>query len=127
MLRPTSSRLGIDHLDAGEEGLAVEAVVVDPEGVGTGFGGERPVDRSLAPALAVAGEVVFEELVGIVEVVAKGIEVFLGLGFDLEDLAGLLPRWRRPAVAPDDGEGVADAGDDVLGVAVRHRRGCRAR
>ena len=54
--------LGFDKVgDCRVEGVAGEAVVVDPEGVGAGLGGEGPVDGGLAAALAVALEVVFEE------------------------------------------------------------------
>ena len=86
-------------------------MVVNPKGVAAGLGREGPVDGGLAAALAVALEMVFEEfsagfLLG--EVVAQGA--------DAEDLAGFLLDGGT-AVAPDDGEGVADAGDDVLGVA----------
>ena len=80
-------------------------------GVGAGLGGEGPVDGGLAAALAVALEVVFEEFAAgflLGEVVAQGA--------DAKDLANLLLDGGT-AVAPDDGEGVADAGDDVLGVA----------
>ena len=97
--------------DGTVEGVFGEAVVVDPEGVGAGFGGEGPVDGGLAAALAVAFEVVFEELAAgflLGEVVAQGA--------DAEDLAGFLLNGGT-AVAPDDGDGVADTGDDVLGVA----------
>ena len=114
--------LGGDEVgDAGVEGVFGEAVVVDPEGVGAGLGGEGPVDGGLAAALAVALEVVFEEFAAgflLGEVVAQGA--------DAEDLAGFLLNGGT-AVAPDDGDGVADAGDDVLGCGRDQKRGCRAR
>ena len=49
------ARLLLDAVDAAQEGLVVEAVVVEPEGVDARGGGARPVEWLLAEALAVAG------------------------------------------------------------------------
>ena len=95
-------------VDAGVEGLVGEAVVVEPEGVAAGAGGEGPVDGGVAAALGVAAEVLGKEGVGLGEVVAQA-GAFEDLAGFLLDVSGL--------VAPDEVEHLADVGDDVVGVA----------
>ena len=46
------AEFGLDKIiDTGVDGLVVQAVVIYPEGIGTGCGGDRPIDRRLATAL----------------------------------------------------------------------------
>ena len=90
-------------------------MVVETEGVAAGAGGEGEVDGDLAAAFGVAAEVFGEEGGfsfgwGIVaEVVEEGA--------DAEDLAGFLFDFTGP-IAPDDFEGLAEVGDEVVGVAI---------
>ena len=92
-----------------EEDVLVEPVVVEPEGVVLLRRLEQPVDRGLAAALGVAGDVVVPEaaLARLAEVVPQ----FL----DAENLAGFLLDGVGP-VLPDQFEDFADPANDVVGV-----------
>lgn len=83
--------LALDDVQAMEEGLVVEAVVVDPQGVAAGGGRQGPVDRRLAAALGVAFEVIGEEGAGFAEVVAQGSHPEEVAGFLLDGGGALLP------------------------------------
>lgn len=95
-------------VDAGIEGLVGEAVVVEPEGVAARAGRKGPVDGGIAATLRVAAEVLGKEGTGSGKILPQAGASEHLTGF-LLDVSGLVP--------PNQVEHLADAGNDVVGVA----------
>ena len=87
-------------------------MVIDPDSVTPRFGRKRPIDGGFTAAFAIALKVVFEEfaagfLLGKVVAQIPNPKDLAGFLFDV-----------GTALTPDNGERIADSGDDVLRVAV---------
>ena len=94
-------------VDAGVEGLVGEAVVVEPEGVAAGAGGEGEIEGGLAAAFGVAGEVVAKECGGFAEVISKVA--------DFQDFADFLLNV-AVLFSPNDFEDITDMANDIVGI-----------